>query len=55
MVLGIYVYTNRDVRIIDNDNAAAVRTCEVGVTVVKAFGEIRSFLLLGESNFCFLV
>ena len=53
MVLGISVYTNRHVHIIDNDNAAAVRTSEVGVTVVKAFGKYGTSYWSGKQTFAF--
>ena len=55
MVLEISVYANGDVHVADNDNAAVVRTSEVGVTVVKGLWEIRNFLLLKETNLCLLI
>ena len=53
MVLGTSVYTRRDVHVADSDNAVAMRTSEVGVTVVKAFGKYGTFYCWGKQTSVF--
>lgn len=53
LVLGITVSIHRDVPLADNDTAAAVRTSEVGVTVVKAFGKYGTFYWSGKQTSTF--
>jgi hypothetical protein len=53
VVPAISVSIHRDVHVADNDNAAAVRTSEVGVTLVKAFGKYGTFCCSGKQTSAF--
>ena len=50
LLLVIALYICRDVHLVDNDSAAGLRTSEVGVKIIKAFGKYPTFYFIARGN-----